>query len=208
MLNNRKALKRLMALLRSIDPKTPLPEELEERLWQVMIVEKIWKKERSLVVEGDIPDKAFYVVNGMVKVYAWHPEGYRYLYRIYRENTIVALKCFMDQTPADYDIVACKGVLLWSISNEEMNKIYADMDGMKEMALNTAFSYSEAKEKLRTDLLILSVEERVLKFYQLFKGLLPARTSLIWDRDIADFLLLTIDVLRKTRGKLKKAHLL
>ncbi|MES2457509.1 MAG: Crp/Fnr family transcriptional regulator [Bacteroidota bacterium] len=208
MLNNRKVLKRLIALLRSIDPKTPLPEELEERLWQVMIVEKFWEKEHLWVREGEIPGKAFYVVSGMVMVYAWHPDGYRHLYRIYRENTIVALKCFMDQTPSAYDIVTCRGTLLWSISDKAMKAIYTDMDGMREMALNTALTYSEAKEKLRTDLLMLNVLDRVLKFYQLFAGLLPPKFSPIRDQDIADFLLLSIDIFRRARKKLKALSLL
>ena len=192
----------------SIDPAIPLPEDLEERLWRVMRVEVYCHRERSLVMEGDVPGKAFYVVHGLVKVYAWCADGYRYLYRIYRENTIVALKCFMDQTVSAYDIVACKNSLLWSISNEQMQKIYNDMEGMKEMALKTAFSYSEAKEKLRTDLLVLPMDVRLLKFYKLFKGLYPARTSPVKDEEIAAYLLLSIDVLRKARRRLKNEGLL
>lgn len=205
MLNNDKAFKRLMALLCSIDPKNPLPEELESYLLLWMIAEPYCKRERSLEYQGEVPKNAYYVVHGLVKVYAWCPKGYRYLYRIYRENTIVALKCFMDQEVSAFEIVACKNTLVWSISQVHMQKIYKGMDGMREMALKTAFMYSEAKEKLRTDLLALDVEGRLLEFYRLFKGLLPARTGPIRDEDVAGYLILTKELLKRTRMKLRKS---
>ncbi|HMI02593.1 MAG TPA: Crp/Fnr family transcriptional regulator [Pedobacter sp.] len=208
MLNNDKAFNRLMALLRSIDPKNPLPEELEPYLLLWMIDEPYCKKERSLEYQGEVPKNAYYVVHGLVKVYAWCPNGYRYLYRIYRENTIVALKCFMDQEVSAFEIVACKNTLVRSISHAHMQKIYKHMEGMREMALKTAFMYSEAQEKLRTDLLALDVEARLLKFYSLFKGLLPARTGPIRDEDVAGYLILTKIQLKKVRMRLKKLGLI
>jgi CRP-like cAMP-binding protein len=208
MLNNDKSFKRLMALLRSIDPKIPLPLELETYLLLWMIAEPYCTDERTLEHQGSVPKNAYYVVHGMVKVYGWSPKGYRYLQRIYRENTIVAMKCFMDQQESKYEIVACKDTLVWSISQDHMQKIYNKMDGMREMALKTAFQYSEAKEKLRNDLLALEVDERVLTFYRLFKGLLPARTGPIRDVDVASFLVISIDQLRQSRQRLRNQELL
>lgn len=208
MLNNDKAFKRLMALLRSIDPKNPLHPELETYLLQWMIAEPYCKKERPLEFQGEIPKNAYYVVHGLVKVYAWCPNGYRYLYRIYRENTIVALKCFMDQEVSAFEIVGCKDTLVRSISHEHMQKIYDKMQGMEEMALKTALKYSEAKEKLRNDLLALDVDTRVLEFYSMFKRLLPARTGPVRDEDVGDYLMMTKELLKRTRIKLRKSGLL
>jgi len=208
MLNNDKSFKRLMALLCSIDPKNPLPLELETYLLLWMIAEPYCRKQRSLEYEGEVPKNAYYVVHGLVKVYAWCPNGYRYLYRIYREHTIVALKCFMDQEVSAFEIVACKDTLVWSISHVHMQTIYERMDGMREMALKTAFKYSEALEKLRTDLLALDVEARILEFYRLFKGLLPARTGPIRDEDSAGFLMMNGEILKRARTRLRKKGLL
>ncbi|MES2455408.1 MAG: Crp/Fnr family transcriptional regulator [Bacteroidota bacterium] len=207
MLDNRDVFKRLMKLLRSLARK-PLPPELDEVLWNEMMVLPYFYKEDILEDEGQIPGHAYYVVSGYVMVYAWCSNGYRYLFRIYRENTIVAFKDFMNQDKSRYQIVACRNTRVWSVSNEVMTEIYKNMDGMREMALNTVLEYSDSKEKLRNDLLALDTDDRVLAFYKTFEGLLPARTGPIRDMDIADFLVLTIDELREARKRLKKRGLL
>jgi hypothetical protein len=114
----------------------------------------------------------------------------------------------MDQEVSDFEIVACKDTLVWSISHVHMQTIYESMDGMREMALKTAFKYSEALEKLRTDLLALDVETRILEFYRLFKGLLRARTGPIRDEDSAGFLMMNGELLKRARTRLRRKGLL
>ena len=208
MLNNKTAFARLMALLKSIDPAVPLPAELEDYLWENMIVEEFCTKPRVLETEGKVPGQAYYVVRGFVIVYGFDEKQDRYVMRIYRENTIVALNCFMKQTVSVYTIVACKDTLVWSITIGHMKQIYEDMPGMEKMALKTALEYSAAKEDARARLLALDIEDRVLQFYKRYKGLLPSRKSPIRDACIACFLNMSLAVLRKTRRKLNDKGLL
>jgi len=208
MLNNDKSFKRLMNLLRGIDPKNPLPQELEDYLLMCMIVEDYCKKECMLEEEGKVPKKAYYVVRGKVKVYAYCSDGVRYLYRIYRDNTIVALKSFMEQEISEYDIVACRNTLIWSIGSGHMQYIYDAMPGMRELALKTALKYSEVTEKLRTDLLAKDMDTRVLDFYGIFDGLLPARTGPVRDEDVAAFLAITENQLKDARRRSRTKGLL
>lgn len=208
MLNNKKAFARLMALLKSIDPDVPLPADLEGYLWKEMIVENFCTKARVLETEGKVPAKAYYVVRGFVMVYGFNKNLDRYVMRIYRENTIVALNCFMKQKLSEYTIIACKGTLVWSISHNHMKQIYADMEGMEELALKTALEYSAAKEAARAKLLAMDIEERILQFYKKYPGLLPPKTSPIRDACIACFLNMGIDLFRKKRRKLKNKGLL
>ncbi|WP_316813856.1 Crp/Fnr family transcriptional regulator [Pedobacter heparinus] len=208
MLNNKNAFARLMALLCSIDPAVPLPDELEDYLWQHMIVEAFCSKSRVLENEGAVPAKAYYVVRGFVMVYGFDIKLDRYVMRIYRENTIVALNCFMKQTVSVFTIVACKDTLVWSISDARMKEIYEDMPGMETMALSTALKYSDGKEAARAKLLAMEVEERVFHFYNRYIGLLPPRKSPIKDKCVACFLNVSVGVLRRVREKLKTQGLL
>ena len=207
MLNNRIPFERLMAILRAIDPDISLPDELENYLWENMEVEPFCFVPRDLETEGSTPDNAYYVVRGLVIVYAYE-NGTPYLIKIYSENTIVALNCFMKQVKSTYTIASTKDTLVWSISHGHMQKIYEGMKGMKEMALKTAMEYIEKKESQRNALLALEAEERVLKLYSIFTTLLPAKKSPVSDTDIAAYLSITVKALRWYRAKLKKQGLL
>jgi CRP-like cAMP-binding protein len=203
MLNNRKVFKRLMALLRKIDPKKPLPPELDDYLWKNMEVEDYCFKLKDLETEGKVPGKAYYVVRGFVIVYGFDEKLNRYVFRIYKENSIVALNSFMEQTVSTFTIVACKDTLVWSITDEEMQNIYGKMDGMHNVALKAALQYSDLQEEARAVLLALEVDERVMEFYKRYKGLLPPKHSPIRDACIACFLGIDRNLLRRTRKRLR-----
>ncbi|WP_169304300.1 Crp/Fnr family transcriptional regulator [Pedobacter frigoris] len=196
-----------MNLLRNIYPDVPLPEGFEEFLWNNMTVEPLYSKVRTLEFEGQKPKKAYFVVSGLVTVHGY-VSGLPFTESIYREHTIVAMNAFMKQEDAVHTITATKDTLVWSISHAAMEEIYRRWPPLKSMALQTALNYLEMKRKRRNSFLAMPVEERVQEFYKAFKGLLPARTSLIADVDIASYLLVSIDVLRRIRRKLRKKGLL
>ncbi len=75
-------------------------------------------------------------------------------------------------------------------------------DGMKDFVAKAARKYDKSKETVRRRLLALRSERRVLVFYTLFKGLLPARKSPLRDRDIASYLLLNARSLLEIRNRL------
>ncbi|TKC07676.1 Crp/Fnr family transcriptional regulator [Pedobacter frigoris] len=208
MLNNRKTFEKLMNVLHGINPDMPLPGPLEPYLWENMEPGPFCKQGRSLEHEGAVPKNAYYVVSGFVIVYGFNSKAERYVMRIYGENTIVAMDCFMRQQVSKYTIVGCKDTLVWSISNTHMQQIYKDLEGMKDVAWQTASKYSDHMEEMRSRLLSKPSEERVLKFYSYFKGLLPATKSPVRDVDIADYLQMSVDWLKKTRRLLKEKGLL
>ncbi|HKG05835.1 MAG TPA: hypothetical protein VKB19_05220 [Pedobacter sp.] len=208
MLNNKDVFEKLMALLRSIEPDKSLPPGLEDLLWAEMMVVDYCYQETELEPEGKTPANAYYVVSGFVMVYAWCPEGYRYLYRIYPENTIVAFTDFVNQKISAYLIVACRNTRVWSISNALIKKIYLKMPEMMVTALNVALHFSEYMERLHSDLLRLNADARVLKFYTDFPDLNVARTSPVVPADTAAFLSLTPAQLKKAKIRLKKKKLI
>jgi len=190
-----------MAALRSIYPNVPLPEGLEEFLWNHMIVEAFCKKKRVLEREGEVPKNAYYVLNGKVTVEGF-ADGLPYTECIYRENTIVALNAFLKQEKSLHTITATAGTLVWSISNETMLEMYQKWPEMKALALQAALNYMELKRAQRSSLLALPEEERAAEFYKAFKGLLPARQSPIRDAEIAGYLAMPLRALRYWRKRL------
>ncbi|MBB5437347.1 CRP-like cAMP-binding protein [Pedobacter sp. AK017] len=209
MLNNKIVFARFMALLKSIDPDVPLPAELEDYLWKNMIVEALCNKACRIEEENKIPKKAYYVVRGFVLVYGYNHEQDRYLFRIYRANSIVAMDCFMRQQTSPYCIWLCKDTLLWSISSTCMDAVYKNWDGMKAFAFKTSSKHNAAKEQSRASLLgIEDIETRILEFYKRYKGLLPPKKSPIRDTCIACFLDTTKSILKRNRRNLKNKGLL
>lgn len=204
---NRKTFDRLMALLRAICPEIPLPVGFEQFLWQHMKVEPLCKVRRVLECEGLKPKKAYYVVNGLVLVQGF-ADGSAYTASIYREHTIVAMNAFMKGKKAIHQITGTRDALVWSIRRESMLLLYKQWPEMKAMALQTALDYIELKKIQRSALLALSEEERIIKFYEVFKGLLPPKQSPLRDKEIASYLSLTEDGLRWRRKKLKMQKLL
>lgn len=208
MLNNKKLFAGLMDLLDKVDHNVPLPEELSTYLWEKAEVEPFCSKVKDLETEGKIPEKAYYVVRGFVIVYGFDQQLDRYVFRIYRENTIVGMNCFIQQQLSDFTITACKETLLWSLTHVHLLQAYQEVPGMEQLALKTALAYSDHKESSRAALLVLETEEKILRFYQEYKGLLPARQSPIKDASISCFLDMSIITLRRTRDKLRKKGLL
>ena len=208
MLNNKKVLASLMDLLSKVDPNVPLPEELAAFLWSKAEVEPLCLKARDLESEGEIPGKAYYVVRGFVIVNGFDQYLDQYTFRIYRENTIIGMNCFMQQQLSDFTITACKGTLVLSLTHAHLQQAYQEVPGMEQLALKTALAYSDYKESSRAALLVLETAEKILRFYHQYKGLLPARQSPIKDASIARFLGMSIITLRRIRDKLFKKGLL
>jgi CRP-like cAMP-binding protein len=210
MLNNKIVFARLIALLENLNPeeKFELPEDLKDYLWKYMIVENLCKKPVRFEKEGKTPKNAYYVVRGFVVVFGYNDDTERYVFRIYRENTIVAMDCFMRQQKSFYCIWGCKDTLLWSISAAHMDYIYENW-GLRSFALETASKHNAAKERSRASLLgIEDVEMRVLEFYRRYKVLLPARNSPIRDACIASFLRISVSALKHNRDALLQKKLL
>ncbi len=155
MLSNKKIVDRLMALLRTIDPQVPLPQELEARLIDRMGEEPFCKRARILQPRNRIPGHAYYIVTGYVIVFAFNEEGVRHPFRIYQKNMIVVLDCFMKQYKSPFMIWACRGTSVYSISTEHIKAIYRDMSGMEEYAWKTASAFQVLFERLRDSFLIL-----------------------------------------------------
>jgi CRP-like cAMP-binding protein len=198
MLNSKLILKKLMDYLRSIDERLFIPKSLDDKLEEDMEHEPVKAIEQVFVRHGKVPDRAFYIVSGFVMVYYFDEKGKQQLFRIYQENSIVAMDCFMNQTASPYFIVACKSAVLISITHEHMKEIYATIGVVHELATKTASSY-EKKELLRDSLLDLPIEERIEKFYAEFKGLLPPG-KVIRDLLVASYLRIskkTLSIIRK-----------
>lgn len=209
MLNNRKTFEeKLIPSLRAIDPDVPLPERLPVFLWEKMEPDPFCKNVTELEKEGEIPANAYFVVKGFVLVCGYNSKLDRYIMRIYGENKIVAMNCFMRQKKSKYTIIGCKGTLVWRISSAHMQEIYKEMEGMLHMAWKTAGYYNDDMEEMKNDLLSHPMQERVLRFYSCFVGLLPSKKSPIRDAAIADYLQMSVAWLKRIRKKLSDDGLL
>lgn len=196
-----------MDRLQAVYPNVPLPDGLDEYLWEEMEVEELCISERRLENEGAIPAKAYFVVRDPVLVEGY-VDGLPFTESIYRENTIVGLNAFMKQDASVYTVTGTKDSLVWSITYDCMLEIYKRWPQMKEMALQTALDYLELKRAQRSALQALPEEERVFGFYTAFKGLLPVRKSPISDTRIASYLAMPLRHMRAMRTELMKRGLL
>lgn len=201
--------KRLLKLLQRITPNAPLPDGLVPLLLQWLSDDIGYVQEATLEWQGEKPRYAYFVVKGCLKVNAWNEDGDMYMLRIYRPDTIAAFKEFLTQEASDYEIRVCRNSVVRRISIEGMREIYRLLPGMEKFAFDTALNYNQSKEKLHRDLLAIEqTDDRVLRFYKLFSMLYPAKGSRIRDADIASFLHISRDQLKKARTRLKREGLL
>ncbi|WP_316812847.1 hypothetical protein [Pedobacter heparinus] len=207
MLENEKFLARLIAVLRSIDPKTPLPRKLEPELRARMKKVPFSKKLLELVAQDDVPDMAFFLIAGFILVYYIDEFGEIRVTRIYDRDTIIALDAFMSQVKSAFYIIATREAVILSITHADMLEIYKDIPEVQELALKTAASY-EKLERKRDELMNRSNREKILEFYNDKKELLPPKKSPLQDKYIASYLRIKLDTFRKTRAALRKEGLL
>ena len=103
---NRKTFDKLINQLKNVNPNVPLPAGFEEFLWERMKqVPMDHKKPTILELEGLVPANAYYVVKGLVTVHGF-VDGLPFTESIYRENTIVGLREFMEQCVSQHTAVA------------------------------------------------------------------------------------------------------
>lgn len=207
MLENEKFLARLIAVLRSIDPKTPLPKELEPKLRRLMKTVPFSKKLLKLIVQDDVPDKAFFLIAGYILMYYIDESGEIRVTRIYCRDTIIAPDAFMSQVKSAYYFVASREAVIIRITHAGMKEIYKDIPEVQELARKTAASY-EKLEKQRDELMNKTNREKILEFYSDKPDLLPPKKSPLQDRYIASYLRMKLDNFRKTRAALRKEGLL
>lgn len=207
MLNNLKFLARLMAILRSIDPKTPLPAKLEPELKRLMDEVRFKTKPQVLATQDKIPDKAILLLNGYVVVYYIDEKGEMRVVRIVHREQIIAIDAFMQHKPSPYYIVAMRQAVMLSISYDNMNKVYLNVPGVDKLARKTAASY-ESLERERDELTSKPSRERILEFYSDKPELLPAKRSPLPDKYIASYLRVNIDTFRLLRRQLRMEKLL
>jgi len=205
MLTTEVILDRIMAKLERIDPSVPLHKNLRPYLKGKMTRGPYYVRTKTLEWEGRIPRRAYYVVRGYVLIYGFDRYVNQYVFRIYGEDTIVALNCFMKQRVSIYTICACRDTYVWSISNQQMLDIYNSMQGMENMARQAAMDFSTDAEQIRTDLLALEDYDRVETFYHLYPELLPAKRSPVRDRDVAEYLDLSRSKFRRIRLELMES---
>lgn len=154
----------------------------------------------ALVEQGEIPKYAFFLVSGNAYLYYLDEEGENRVFRFYRENTLIARLCFIQQTKSLCYIRASKDAMLLRISNTDMEYIYETMAGMREFAMLTVMQYDNHKEQLRDVMLSKEPKDRVPYFYEIFPKLRDAKTVRL-DKEIASYLNISVRTLRKFRNK-------
>lgn len=207
MLKNLKFLARLMAYLQRIDPATPLSDKLEPELKDGMEEQAFMKKLQILIEQGEIPDKALFLLAGYVMIYYIDEQGEIRVVRICYGEQIIAIDAFMGQKKSPYYVVSAKEAVTISISYNNMQQVYANVPGVEELAVKTAASY-EKLERQRDELLNKPYRERILEFYSDKPDLLPAKKSPLQDKYIASYLRMNIDTFRLIRRELKNEGLL
>ncbi|MES2454043.1 MAG: cyclic nucleotide-binding domain-containing protein [Bacteroidota bacterium] len=174
------------------------------RIWKEMKAEPVYADVFVLLREREVPVKAYYVLRGFVLLYGYLEGRGEYVCRIYGPGSMVVLDCFMYRQPSVYMVKSAKYAVLRSISFKTLERLYVTIPGMPDFALQAAASAVSYENRIREQLLALPVVDRVVQFYKLFTGLLPARTSPLPDDAIAYFLAISKYQLRRARGKLMR----
>lgn len=192
---------RLIAVLRVIDPKTPLPIKLEPQLTARMQEEPFKKKPLELIIPGEKPDKAYFLLAGYILVYYIDQQGEIRVVRIACAEEIIATDAFMQHGPSPLYIVAMRQAVYISISYDNMQAIYRGVEGVQELAVKTAANYQ--KLEMQRDILVNKpMREKILEFYSSKKDLLPAKRSPLKDAYIASYLRINIHTFRRVRNEM------
>ncbi|WP_285009124.1 Crp/Fnr family transcriptional regulator [Pedobacter faecalis] len=167
-----------------------------------------YRRPAVLQREGCVPKYAYYVARGFVLVYGYDPECNTYVRAIYDEHSFLALNCFMLQQQSEYTIIACADTLVWRISYPDMERARRGHADCEDIFWRASAECLESAEALKNGLRSQNPENRVFAFYRKFPCLLPPRKSIVKSRDIASYLLLSHDQLKRFRIRLRDKQLL
>jgi signal-transduction protein with cAMP-binding, CBS, and nucleotidyltransferase domain len=199
---------KFLMLLQEVEPNRPLPEEFKLMMRSYMLPLPYCHKPTILEEEGCVPKYAYYVLRGFVLVYGYDAELNRYVRAIYNEHSFVALNCLMLQRRSEYTIVACADTLVWRISYSDMQLARRRCVDNDDIFWKASAAGMESGEALKNGLRSRSAQNRTLAFYSKFPCLLPPRKSIVKSPDIADYLMLSCDQLKRIRIALRHKQLL
>ncbi|HZY35952.1 MAG TPA: cyclic nucleotide-binding domain-containing protein [Mucilaginibacter sp.] len=159
-------------------------------------------KDEVLYEQGQVIKKAYFLSSGfMMANHYTEKEGDKHVVNIFSRDEIISGKSFTEQTPSDYELVACKGTYVLHLTYEEVNTIYSKFPDTQEQAM-IILADKEKKELETKRMLGLERMDMVAEFYKRHPELLKAG-KIIKDSDIASFLLIGQSTLRGLRAKLK-----
>jgi CRP-like cAMP-binding protein len=159
-------------------------------------------KDEVLYEQGQVIKKAYFLSSGfMIANHYTEKEGDKHVINIFSRDEIISGKSFTEQTPSDYDLVACKGTYVLHLTYEEVNTIYSKFPDTQEQAM-IILADKEKKELETKRMLGMDRMDMVAEFYKRYPELLKPG-KIIKDRDIASFLMIGQSTLRALRNNLK-----
>jgi len=150
--------------------------------------------------KGDIVKKAWFLSSGFGIAYIYHDSGERQVVRIYTAGALIGGKSFIEQTPSEEYLMACRGSYWMSLTHAQVDEIYILFPDVLEQS-RLIMARREQEELEHKKLLGLAAMEKIENFYKLYPALLEPG-KILKDADIASFLLLGKSTLRDIRAKL------
>jgi CRP-like cAMP-binding protein len=156
--------------------------------------------------KGDKVKKAWFLASGFGIAYVYHDSGDRQVVRIYTAGALIGGKSFIEQTPSEEYLMACKGSYWMSLTHAEVDEIYILFPDVIEQS-RLIMARRELEELEYKKLLGLPNADRIVNLYRQYPELLKPG-KIIKDADLASYLLLGKSTFRRVRKQLQKNGLL
>jgi len=154
-----------------------------------------------LYEKGDLVKKAWFLSSGFGMAYVYKENGDKQVVRFHTAGALIGGKSFIEQTPSEEYLVACRDSYWMSLTHAEVDEIYILFpDVLEQSRLIMARREQDELEykKLLSNEALLKVEE----FYKTYPGL-SEPGKIIVDADISSYLMISERTLRACRAKLK-----
>nr|WP_162988793.1 hypothetical protein [Pedobacter schmidteae] len=197
MRKNDEVIRRLFKLLCGYKQQSPA---LREYLSDVM--QAGMKIRRTVLVEHQsVMSNSIFVSDGYIAIYGFDAFGHRQVLSIIGKDSIIASKSFMEQSCSEFEYVALPGAYLATISFPHLTYIFEHFEGTEELARMIIANNAEREQK-RLHSLRHDAETVILEFYNVYPEFL--KSNMMFDSDLASYLLISEKTLRNVRMKLFK----
>lgn len=156
-----------------------------------------------LYKKGDTVKKAWFLSSGFGMAYIYKDSGDKQVIRLYTAGALVGGKSFIEQTPSEEYLMACRGSYWMSLTHAEVDEIYILFPDVLEQS-RLIMARREQEELEHKQMLGLPGIDRVEAFYKAYPELLSKR-KIIRDADIASYLFISVASLRRFRRRLLKS---
>ncbi len=126
---------------------------------------KIYKRNEVITARGEIENNLFFVESGIVRFCIPDEEKEITFHFCFNKEFTCAYDSFLTQTPSEYELQALVETIVWYISYEDLQHIYAHSEVGNYLGRHIAEKLFLTKSKREVSLLKYSAKERYINLF-------------------------------------------